>query len=163
MISPAQVGQRLLLSLAAGAQLGLVYSFLKPLRSRQLRDILLLPALVYAWLWVGFAVCRGDLRLGYYAPMAAGAWASARLGSRWLGPVFGGFWGCLARLRGWLREFFRALGIIFRKKAKKYKKYLSIPQKIEYNKLKYYHTHPQPLRRKRHGKSKQTQSKDPPA
>lgn len=163
MISPAQVGQRLLLSLAAGAQLGLLYSFLRPIRSRQLKDLLLLPALVYAWLWVGFAVCRGDLRLGYYAPMAAGAWASAKLASRWLGPFFGGFWGGAARLRGWIGEFFLALGIIFRKKAKKYKKYLSIPKKIEYNKLKNYRNHPQSPRRKRHGKSKQTQSKDTPA
>ncbi len=122
MTTPAQTAWQLLQALGVGLPLGLFYSFLMPLGRRWLADLLFVPALVYGWLQVGFGICGGDLRLGYFAAMALGILLAVRLPGRWLMPAFQGFWRGLGRLKTWLWAYLRALGKYFQKKLEKSKK-----------------------------------------
>ena len=85
-----------------GAALGVFYVFLRPLRPRftALSDLAFLGALGWAWLWLAFAVCGGDLRMGYLGAMFAAGVACARPAERLLGGVFRGFWRFLGRFLG---------------------------------------------------------------
>ena len=77
-----------------GLGLGVCYGFLRPLREKhpRLADFLFLPVLGYSWLYLGFAICRGDLRLAYTAGLFVGAWVWDRTLGRLLQPVFGWIW-----------------------------------------------------------------------
>ena len=94
MTAPALVAQRLLTAAILGAFTGLIFSFLKPLAEMHpvVSDLLFLPALYLAWIYLGFSVCQGDLRLGYTLGLLAG-WGlwEITLG-RVISPVFGTFW-----------------------------------------------------------------------
>ena len=80
--------------------MGLWYGFLRPLRRGRgvAADLLFLAGAVWAWLYAGFAVCGGDLRLGYFAALAAGVliidWTAGLL----LRPLFFGFWQKIGRI-----------------------------------------------------------------
>lgn len=120
MNGPAQDGRRFLMACLLGLGLGLVYGFLRPLRQRcpVLADILFLPVMGYGWLYLGFAVCRGDLRLGYCAGLPIGGIFWELTIGRLLRSVFDLFW------KGIFRVFngtFRILGKIFKKIRKKLK------------------------------------------
>ena len=110
MTAPAQALRCLLWALALGAGLGVVYGFLRPMRPRltHLADLLFVLAAFYAWLYLSFAICRGQIRLAGTFGLAAGciAWEST-LG-RLLRPVFFGFWRPIGKIVK-----------IFRKNAKK--------------------------------------------
>ena len=56
MISPALAAQRFLISLLAGAVLGVYYGFLRPLRPKHtvLSDLLFLPGAFYTLLYIAF-------------------------------------------------------------------------------------------------------------
>ena len=120
MTGPALDGRRFLIACLIGLGLGLIYGFLRPLRRNRpvLSDLLFLPFLGYAWLYLGFAICRGDLRLGYCAGLFVGAvlweWTVGRL----LRPVFDLFWRVVFRV---CRGFFRIFEKIFKKIRKKLK------------------------------------------
>jgi len=115
-MTPAQALEHFSLSCGVGVALGVYYGFLRPLRPRHpvLSDLLFLPALVYAWLVVGFAVCRGDLRLGCYSGLLLGAVAWELTLGRLLRRVFAWFWRILTTFwrylwwpMGWLRKKLR--------------------------------------------------------
>ena len=74
MTAPALAAGRFLAACGIGALLGLFYGFLRPLRPRltHLCDLLFVIAAFFGWLYLGFGVCLGDLRLGYTAGLAAG-------------------------------------------------------------------------------------------
>ena len=74
MNTPATDIRRFLLACLLGLGLGIWYGALRPLRRRHpyAADLLFLFALFPAWLYLGFAVCHGDLRLGYTAGLFLG-------------------------------------------------------------------------------------------
>ena len=94
MIPPQVTLTQLLAGLWAGIGLGIWYSFLRPLRrhSSAFGDLLFLPAFGAAWLWLGFDICGGDLRLGNFSSLFVG-WAlwEGSIGML-LRPVFLLFW-----------------------------------------------------------------------
>ena len=97
MTAPGLAAERFFFSFLAGILLGVLYGFLRPLRPGHtvLSDGLFLVGAGAVFLWQGFSLCRGDLRLGYLAGAAAGAVAWEWGPGRPLRPVFSGFWkGC---------------------------------------------------------------------
>ena len=74
MTSPAVAALRFCQALLLGAGLGLYYGFLQPLRPKRsfLSDLLFLPVFFWAWLYHSFALCGGDLRMGYCAGLILG-------------------------------------------------------------------------------------------
>ena len=75
MTEPALAAQRFGIGCLLGLTLGLWYALLRPLRRRRSApaDALFLLGAFCAWLYHGFAVCRGDLRLGYSGGLLLGA------------------------------------------------------------------------------------------
>ena len=63
-----------------------------------LADLVFGGGLLWAWLYVGFAVCAGDLRLGYTGALFAGAALWELSFGRLLRPIFTVFWRFFARL-----------------------------------------------------------------
>lgn len=109
MITPAEAAYRLLVSGLLGVGLGLAYDFCLGLRSRTLGDLLFLPFLVWAWLFLGFAICDGDLRPAYWTGIAAG-WIGYRMTlSRLMRPIFAGFWKILTLPACFIKKFFAKL------------------------------------------------------
>lgn len=117
MSTPAQDGYRLLAAVILGLGLGICYGFLRPLRPRHalLSDLLFLPIAGYAWLYLGFAICRGDIRLGYCMGLLIGGFAWELTLGRWLRPIFFGFWQGIFR-------FFHGFFACFEKILKKIRK-----------------------------------------
>ena len=99
MTAPAIAARRFLISCLLGAALGLYYGFLRPLRPRHtvLADGLFLLGGAGVWVYLGFGVCGGDLRLGYTLGLLAGGilWESGP--GAFLRPVFDRFWGFVRR------------------------------------------------------------------
>ena len=83
-----------------GAGLGLWYAFLRPLRRRRtgFADVLFLLGAAWAWVYHSFAVCRGDLRLGYSAGLLLGAVLLNGSLGRLLEPVFDFLWRILGKI-----------------------------------------------------------------
>ena len=106
MTGPAETAVRFVQACLLGGGLGLVYGFLRPLRPRftALADGIFLIAMLWVWLYLGFAICRGDLRLGYTAGLAVGAVVFDRTAGIWIRPVFWGFWRGLGSIWGWLTQ-----------------------------------------------------------
>ncbi|MBR6596216.1 MAG: spore cortex biosynthesis protein YabQ [Oscillospiraceae bacterium] len=94
MTPPSLAAARVLRALALGAQLGAVYGFLRPLRPRHttLSDLIFVLIFGWAWLYLAFGICGGDLRVGYLAAMVLGALILDRTAGKLLRPVFSGFW-----------------------------------------------------------------------
>ena len=69
MTAPALAFRHFCTACLLGVLLGVYYGFLRPLRPRftTLSDLLFVLGAGWVWLYLGFAVCRGDLRLGYFA------------------------------------------------------------------------------------------------
>ena len=76
MTPPALAAWRFGVACLYGIGLGGVYGFLRPVRPRSFADALFVAAMFYAWLQLSFAICRGDIRLGYTAGLFVGmaAW-----------------------------------------------------------------------------------------
>ena len=100
MMPPELVLRRLLAGLAAGAALGLCHGLLTPLRSRRpwLADGVFSLALGWAWLWLGFGIWQGDLRVGYFVPLFVGCVLWEMTLGPVLSPVFCLFWKILGRI-----------------------------------------------------------------
>lgn len=115
MTGPALDGWRFLWACGIGAILGAWYGFLRPLRPRHtvLSDLLFLPALVYGWLYLSFAICRGDIRLGYTLGLLVGGCIWEWTAGRWLRPVEQGFWRLISRIWnefwGVFKKFFKKI------------------------------------------------------
>ena len=66
-MTPAAAAYRMACALALGAALGLIYGFLRPLRPRHtlLSDGIFLAVTAWAWIYLCFGICAGDIRAGY--------------------------------------------------------------------------------------------------
>ena len=73
MTAPLIAARHLGSALLLGAGLGLFYGFLRPLRQRRtwLADSVFLTVFFWVWLYLSFALCGGDLRLGYTAGLGS--------------------------------------------------------------------------------------------
>jgi hypothetical protein len=102
MSAPEQAAFRFGCACLLGAALGVLYGFLRPLRIRRtfFADFLFVTGLVYAWLYLSFAVCRGDLRLGYTAGLFLGCFLWELTLGKLLRPVFFGFWRIVGKVLG---------------------------------------------------------------
>ena len=122
MTAPAIATGRFAIALALGAVLGLLLGFLRPLRPRwnHLCDLVFLAAAFYSWLYLGFAVCRGDLRLGYFSGLALGALAWESTIGKVLRPVFSGFWRIFALPFQKISHFFKKYSKNYLHSAKKW-------------------------------------------
>ena len=120
MTGPALDGWRFLWACGIGAILGVWYGFLRPLRPRHtvLSDLLFLPALVYGWLYLSFAICRGDIRLGYTFGLLVGALLWEWTAGRWLRPAVQGFWRLISKIWHGFLGIFEKIFKNIRKNAK---------------------------------------------
>lgn len=120
MTGPALDGWRFLWGCGIGVILGVWYGFLRPLRPRHtfLSDLLFLPAMGYAWLYLSFAICRGDIRLGYTVGLLIGAYIWQWTVGRWLQPVFQGFWRLISKIWHLFFEIFKNFFKKIRENAK---------------------------------------------
>lgn len=84
----------LLEGLLLGAGLGLFYGFLRPVRPRWLSDLAFIAALFWAWIYLGFGLCGGDLRMGYSLSLLVGIILWECTFGIFLRPVFSCFWKC---------------------------------------------------------------------
>ena len=111
MTAPEVAWNRFLTGLVFGCVLGIVYGFLRPLRRGKavLPDLLFALATGWVYLYYGFAVCRGDLRIGYWAAPLVGAIAWDRSVGQWLSPLFCGFWRSFARVLLPVQVFFKKI------------------------------------------------------
>ena len=93
-MSPAVGFWRLSCSVLLGGALGILYGFLRPLgqRHRIFADILFSLAAVWIWIYISFAVCRGDIRTVYLIGMFSGALLWEKTFGFWLRPVFSALW-----------------------------------------------------------------------
>lgn len=104
MSTPEIAFARFVTGLLLGCVLGIYYGFLRPIRRRRtfFPDLLFVMAAGWIYLHYGFAVCRGDLRMGYLAAPILGALAWDLTVGRYLMPIYAGFWRFLG---GLLRPF----------------------------------------------------------
>ena len=111
MISPALSAARFAIAVLMGMGLGLIYGFLRPLRPRltALADLIFVLAAAAAWVYLGFAVCLGDLRLGYTAGLIIGGIGWEMTIGRLLRPVFWGIWWPLRKIFRFFNNFSKKL------------------------------------------------------
>ena len=111
MTTPEIAFGRFVTGLLLGCLLGVYYGFLRPLRRRRtfLPDLLFVAAAGWVYLYYGFAICRGDLRMGYMAAPILGAIGWDVTVGRWLRPVFGVFWHFCGRMVLAFHNFFKKI------------------------------------------------------
>ena len=108
-MTPEIAAGRFLRGILLGLGLGLWYGFLRPLghRHRHLADGLFLAGLFPVSVYFAFAVCQGDLHLGYFSGLLIGGilweWTFGRL----LRPLWMGVWGIIGIFFRFLKKFFR--------------------------------------------------------
>jgi hypothetical protein len=94
MTAPDLAAHRLLWGLLLGAQLGLVYEFLRPLRSRHHApaDLLFVGFGFWVWVWYSFQICAGAIRLGATVALMLGTLLTVCLAGKLLRKLFFPFW-----------------------------------------------------------------------
>lgn len=116
MTAPAVAAGRFGAACLLGLALGLWYGFLRPLRPRwtALSDLLFLLGVFPVWVYLGFGICGGDLRPGYWAGLFLGGLAWELTVGKLLRPVFRLFWKGLGYIFGWpfpiLKKIFTKIG-----------------------------------------------------
>lgn len=121
MMLPEIVARRFWAACMLGCGLGLLYGFLRPLRPRltHLTDGVFVIAAGWSWLVLSFGICHGDLRLGYSAGLAIGAFFWELTVGKLLRPVFWGFWRLVGKIlvTPWrlLRKIFQKTGVFVKK------------------------------------------------
>jgi len=100
-MTPSTAAYRFAVSCLLGGVLGVYYGFLRPLRRHRqaLGDGLFLLGAGWCWVYLGFGVCGGDLRLGYLGGLLAGGLIWEMSAGVPLRPVFALFWEKLAGVR----------------------------------------------------------------
>ena len=111
-MTPSTALWRLGCSVLLGSCLGLLYGFLRVpgKRHRIFADVVFSLGAVWVWIYISFAVCRGDIRTVYLLGMTGGILLWENTFGPWLQPVFSGFW--------------RVLGLLFRFFLTPWKKFL---------------------------------------
>lgn len=111
MTAPLDAGRCLLSAFALGFLPGLLHSFLQPLRRKHkhIADLFSVIALLWCWVYVGFGVCGGDLRMGYLGGMMAGFTLCIYTLGRWLQWLFHWFYAGIHRLLRNILAFFRKI------------------------------------------------------
>jgi hypothetical protein len=132
MIGPEQTAARFAGACLLGALLGILYGFLRPLRPKHTAaaDLLFVCCAFWAWVYLGFAICRGDLRIGYTAGLFVGCllweWTVGRL----LRPVFSGFWFVVRKIFHFLllplQKFFKKIAAFAKFLLASWKKWVTI-------------------------------------
>ena len=104
MTAPAVAAARFGAACLLGAFLGLLYGFLRPLRPRRtaLADGIFVLAAFYGWLVLCFAVCGGDIRVGYVLGLPCGGFAWEFTFGRLLRPVYFHFWKIMGSVWRWI-------------------------------------------------------------
>ena len=91
MNTPAIAWNRFLTGLILGCVLGIIYGFFRPVRRGKaiVPDLIFAVFAIWIYLYHSFAICRGDLRMGYFASLILGAIGWEFTFGRWLQPVYG--------------------------------------------------------------------------
>lgn len=116
MNTPATDIHRFLLGCLIGACLGVWYGALRPMRQKHpyLADLLFVPALFYGWLYLSFAICGGDLRIGYTVGLLIGCLLEELTLGKLLRPVFSFLWKLQCRIYSIftlpIKKFFKFCG-----------------------------------------------------
>jgi hypothetical protein len=116
MTEPAVAAGRFGMALGLGLMLGIIYSFLRPLRRRRNApaDGLFLLAVFVFWVFHSFRICAGDIRPAGLAGLALGCLCWEWTAGKWLRPAFFGFWnGIFFLFRGFLRPFTKSFQKFF--------------------------------------------------
>jgi hypothetical protein len=94
MTAPGIAFARFFWACGLGVGLGIWYGFLRPLRPRHtfLADSLFILILLPVWIFHSFAICLGDMRLGYLGGLFLGMVGWDVTAGRLLRPVFALFW-----------------------------------------------------------------------
>ena len=94
MTPPEAAAGRFAAAWILGVGLGILYAFLGPPRRHclHLTDAVFLSAMAVAWIYLGFGICGGDLRLGYTAGLFGGTILGALSLGKLLQPIFCLFW-----------------------------------------------------------------------
>lgn len=134
MTVPGEAALRFLWGLALGALMGIVYEFLRPLRRRRNApaDLLFVLFCLWVWIWYGFQICAGDIRLGGTAALGLGAMALIFVFGKPLRGLFFPFWRGSFQIFGWI---FAPLKKIFKKNSAFFEKSICIWQKKGYNRM----------------------------
>lgn len=108
MNAPAEVAGRFAAVCLLGLGLGAVYGFLRPPRQRHvhLTDGIFLVFFTWAWLWAGFGICQGDLRLGYTMGLFLGIFAWELTAGRLLRPAIDLLWRGIWKILGFPGKVF---------------------------------------------------------
>ena len=132
MTAPGAAAGRFLSACLLGVGLGVVYAFLRPPRQKHphLSDTLFLLALFPAWIYLGFGICGGDLRLGYTAGLFLGTWAGAATLGRLLQPLFCFLWKILTFPLHLLKKFFKKMKKIAKKLLASGKKWFTMKKNM---------------------------------
>ena len=134
MNPPLLDAQRFGWACVLGVGLGILYGALRPFgrRHRHLADGLFVAGSFYAWLYLSFAICRGDLRLVYTCGLLVGCVGEEWTIGRLLRPVYGKIWDILAQTFSFCCHPFKK---IFHKIRKFCKFSLCNREKMGYNKV----------------------------
>lgn len=121
MTAPATAWVRLAWALGLGMGLGLLYGFLRPLRRKAHwpADLIFIAGAFWAWIYLSFGICRGDIRMGATAAMGLGALTWEMTLGRLLQRPFSMVWQGIRWILGLiflpLRKFFQIILKIFKK------------------------------------------------
>lgn len=87
---PGTIGGRVVQCILLGGAIGLGADVVYPLQKKaaMLAQMLWSTWILWVWLVICFGVCRGDIRLGYWAAAALGAALWRGTASRLIRPVF---------------------------------------------------------------------------
>lgn len=99
-MTPALALARFSRGLILGAQLGILYGFLRPMRRRSAAgaDALFLAGTFAAWLQLSFGICGSDIRPGITATLFLGCWGWDRVFGRITAPAYDAFWALTGRI-----------------------------------------------------------------
>ena len=117
MTAPATAGRCLLIAILLGFLPGLLHSFLQPVRvrHRHIADLCSVAALFYCWIYLGFGICGGDLRMGYLLGMLGGWALCICTVGKLLQCLFYGYFRFLERIFSYLRQIIRKIFVFFKK------------------------------------------------
>ncbi len=130
-MTPEIAAGRFFRGILLGLGLGLWYGFLRPLghRHRHLADGLFVLGLLPVSIYFAFAVCEGDLNLGYFSGLLVGGVLWEWTVGRFLRPLWRGFWRIIGRFFRFFKKFFQKILYFLKKLFASAKKWSTIKWK----------------------------------